>query len=61
MLQLHLCVGWSGRGVRSLTVVPYDGCGHACVYCYVPLARHITREQFDAGAKARKNLFSLAA
>jgi DNA repair photolyase len=38
-----------------LTANPYDGCGHCCVYCYVPLARHITREQFDAGAKARKD------
>lgn len=38
-----------------LTVNPYDGCGHRCVYCYVPSARHITREQFDAGAKDREN------
>jgi DNA repair photolyase len=38
-----------------LTVNPYDGCGHRCVYCYVPHARHITREQFDSGAKAREN------
>jgi DNA repair photolyase len=39
----------------SLTVNPYDGCGHRCVYCYVPRARHITREQFDAGAKNRED------
>jgi DNA repair photolyase len=38
-----------------LTVHPYDGCGHACVYCYVPPARLITREQFDTGPKARKD------
>jgi DNA repair photolyase len=38
-----------------LTVNPYDGCGHRCVYCYVPRARHITREQFDAGAKNRED------
>jgi DNA repair photolyase len=32
----------------------YDGCGHGCVYCYVPGVRHITRESFDAGADERK-------
>lgn len=34
---------------------PFDGCGHKCRYCYVPLVRHITREQFDAGAVPRRD------
>ena len=33
----------------------YDGCGHRCLYCYVPAIRHVTREAFDAGASERKN------
>lgn len=33
----------------------YDGCGHRCRYCYVPLVRHITREKFDEGAVPRKD------
>jgi DNA repair photolyase len=39
----------------ALTTNPYLGCGHCCVYCYVPMIRHITREEFDAGAKEREN------
>jgi hypothetical protein len=27
----------------------YRGCGHACAYCDVPHAVHLTRAQFDAG------------
>jgi hypothetical protein len=27
----------------------YRGCGHACAYCDVPHAVHMTRAQFDAG------------
>jgi DNA repair photolyase len=38
-----------------LTANPYDGCGHCCVYCYVPSARHITRERFDRGASGYKD------
>lgn len=33
---------------------PYDGCGHKCLYCYVPLVRHITRAEFDAKADERE-------
>ena len=38
----------------------YRGCGHSCVYCYVPKIpfAKITREQFDAGAIEKPN-FSL--
>jgi len=34
-----------------LTANPYDGCGHRCKYCYVPIIRKISRAQFDALAK----------
>jgi len=38
----------------------YRGCGHGCVYCYVPRIRflNISREEFDAGAEP-KATFSL--
>lgn len=32
---------------------PYRGCGHGCVYCYVPRVLKITRPEFDAGAFPR--------
>lgn len=32
----------------------YEGCGHGCLYCYVPGVRHVTRREFDAGAEVRK-------
>ena len=32
---------------------PYRGCGHGCVYCYVPLVTKQTREEFNAGAVER--------
>jgi DNA repair photolyase len=33
----------------------YEGCGHRCLYCYVPSVRHVDRVEFDAGAEVRKN------
>jgi len=32
----------------------YRGCGHGCVYCYVPLVTKQNRAEFDAGARERK-------
>jgi DNA repair photolyase len=37
-----------------LATNPYQGCGHQCAYCYVPLATHQDRRVFDAGAIDRK-------
>lgn len=37
-----------------LATNPYKGCGHACAYCYVPLATHQDRAEFNAGAVPRK-------
>jgi len=36
-----------------LAANPYSGCGHGCVYCYVPAIIHMTRAEFDAGAVER--------
>jgi DNA repair photolyase len=38
-----------------LATNPYKGCGHACVYCYVPNATHVKRPIFDAGAIPRED------
>lgn len=37
----------------ALATNPYSGCGHKCAYCYVPLAMHLKRPDFDAGAVPR--------
>jgi DNA repair photolyase len=38
----------------ALATNPYRGCGHLCLYCYVPRQLKMTRAQFDAGAEERK-------
>ena len=38
-----------------LAANPYRGCGHRCVYCYVPKVIKMSRGDFDAGATPRKN------
>lgn len=37
-----------------LATNPYRGCGHECLYCYVPLATKIDRAEFNAGAVLRE-------
>lgn len=37
-----------------LATNPYRGCGHECLYCYVPLATRINRGTFNAGAVPRE-------
>lgn len=37
----------------ALATNPYRGCGHACVYCYVPKILYMDRKEFDAGANLR--------
>lgn len=46
--------GQAGEYSR-LATNPYRGCGHKCVYCYVPAAIHMPRAEFDAGAVPRKD------
>lgn len=36
-----------------LAANPYRGCGHGCLYCYVPQVLKIDRAVFSAGAHAR--------
>lgn len=36
-----------------LAANPYRGCGHGCVYCYVPAVIKMPRRDFDAGAVER--------
>lgn len=36
-----------------LAANPYRGCGHGCVYCYVPNVLRMERKEFDAGAIPR--------
>lgn len=37
----------------ALATNPYRGCGHGCVYCYVPNVLRMDRRDFDAGATPR--------
>jgi DNA repair photolyase len=37
---------------------PYRGCGHGCVYCYVPLVTRQVRAEFDAGAYPRRDFLT---
>jgi DNA repair photolyase len=39
----------------ALACNPYRGCGHGCLYCYVPLMIHMKRSDFDVGAEDRAN------
>lgn len=46
--------GQAGEYSR-LATNPYRGCGHGCVYCYVPAATFQSRAEFNAGAVPRKD------
>jgi DNA repair photolyase len=37
---------------------PYRGCGHACIYCYVPSVVKVDRKEFDSSAVERKDFLS---
>lgn len=41
-----------------LAVNPYRGCGHKCVYCYVPAVMRMSREEFDSGANEREGFIN---
>ncbi|MDG6218194.1 MAG: radical SAM protein [Candidatus Thermoplasmatota archaeon] len=38
------------------TLNPYSGCGHQCMYCYVPSVKHIPRESWEKTIFVRRNL-----
>jgi hypothetical protein len=46
--------GGEANEYAALAANPYRGCGHRCLYCYVPRQLHMTRADFDAGAKERE-------
>lgn len=37
----------------KLSTNPFRGCGHKCVYCYVPKVLRMSRQEFDAAAIPR--------
>lgn len=39
----------------KLAANPYRGCGHKCVYCYVPSALRMSRDDFDNNVQFRLN------
>jgi DNA repair photolyase len=42
----------------ALATNPYNGCGHQCIYCFVPAIKHMTRAEFDAGAYPQKDFLN---
>lgn len=42
-----------------LAVNPYRGCGHKCIYCYVPQVIKISRNEFDNEVRPRSNFLNL--
>ena len=51
---IYAPAGQAGEYAK-LACNPYRGCGHACVYCYVPSVLQMSRTEFDAGAIPRSN------
>ena len=49
--------GQAGEYAR-LATNPYRGCGHGCVYCYVPKVLRMSREEFDNEVKPRPDFLS---
>lgn len=50
--MIYAPAGQAGEYAK-LATNPYRGCGHKCIYCYVPGVLRMTREEFDAGAVPR--------
>jgi DNA repair photolyase len=49
---IYAPAGQAGEYAK-LAANPYRGCGHECLYCYVPLVLKMDRKLFDAGAVPR--------
>lgn len=49
---IYAPAGQAGEYAK-LATNPYRGCGHQCVYCYVPAVLKMSRQEFDAGAVPR--------
>jgi DNA repair photolyase len=52
--MIYAPAGQAGEYAK-LATNPYRGCGHGCVYCYVPSVLKMSRQEFDAGAVPRDN------
>lgn len=50
--HIYAPAGQAGE-YAPLAANPYRGCGHGCVYCYVPGVIKMARADFDAGATPR--------
>ena len=44
------------REYSPLALNIYSGCGHKCVYCYVPNVLSMDRQKFDSGANTRRDI-----
>jgi DNA repair photolyase len=51
---IYVPAGQAGE-YAELACNPYRGCGHVCLYCYVPLVTKQDRKEFDAGAVPRQD------
>ena len=47
--RIYAPIGQAGE-YAPLACNPYEGCGHGCAYCYVPLVTKQDRKEFNAGA-----------
>lgn len=47
------------REYAELAVNLYNGCSHACEYCYAPAVMHKTKENFFGNPTPRKNIIEL--
>jgi DNA repair photolyase len=55
--HIYAPAGQAGE-YAPLACNPYRGCGHGCVYCYVPPVIHMPRKEFDAGAVLRPDFMA---
>jgi len=50
--HIYAPAGQAGEYAK-LACNPYRGCGHKCVYCYVPAVLRMSRQEFDSTAAPR--------
>src|SRR5262245_15619367 len=53
---IYAPAGQAGEYAK-LATNPYRGCGHKCVYCYVPAVLKMSRAEFDAGGVPRDDFY----
>lgn len=55
--MIYAPAGQAGEYAK-LATNPYRGCGHKCLYCYVPSVLRMERADFDAGAVPRDDFLA---